>query len=135
MSDLTESVDSHQVTVDIGTTAAFLTFDSFLMFVCNQIMYPGFTHLHEFNQSREWVKCISSGFFNYNEMQDSQNSPGTHRERRLDALFPLRATCCKLCSLATACALPFRSGQGLIHTPSQMSDPLLSFWNLTSHCS
>ena len=42
------------------------------MFMCNQIMYPGFTHLHEFNQSREWVKCISSGFFNYNEMQDSK---------------------------------------------------------------
>ena len=68
-------------------------------------------------------------------VQDSQNSPGTHHERKLDALFPLHAMCCKLYSLATPCAPPSSSVQGLIHTPSQMSDPHPSFWKLTSHCS
>ena len=68
MSDLTESVDSHQAALDLGATAAFLEFDWFLTFTCNQAMHPGIEHLHKFKQSREWINCISSGFFNYNDM-------------------------------------------------------------------
>ena len=35
-------------------------------------MHPGIEHLHEFKQSRGRVNCILSGFFNYNEMSDSE---------------------------------------------------------------
>ena len=72
MSVLTESVDSHQAALGLGATAAFLKFDWFLTFTCNQAMHPGIEHLHEFKQIRERVNCILSGFFNYNEMSDSK---------------------------------------------------------------
>ena len=64
MSDLTEIVDSHQVALDLGATAAFLKFDWFLTFTCNQAMRPDIEHRHKFKHSRELVNCISSGFFN-----------------------------------------------------------------------
>ena len=72
MSDFTENVDKHQVALDLGSTAAFLEFDRCLTVTCNQVIHPGIEHLHEFKQSREWVNCILSGFFNYNEMSDSK---------------------------------------------------------------
>ena len=72
MSDLTERVDSHQTALTLGATASFLKFDWFLTFTYNQAMHHSIAHLHGFKQSPEWVNCILSGFFNYNEMPDSE---------------------------------------------------------------
>ena len=73
-SHLTESVDSKQAALNLGATAKYVSLTWFLTFTCNQAMHPGISHLCEFKESREWVKNISSSFFNYYETSSDEKN-------------------------------------------------------------
>ena len=47
MSDLSESVDSHQATLNLAGKKSYFDFDLFLTFTCNQAKHPGISHLHQ----------------------------------------------------------------------------------------
>jgi hypothetical protein len=57
--DLLESVDSHQVALDLAAAMPHVKFDIFLTFTCNQKLHPGMKHLHKFKESMEWIGFIS----------------------------------------------------------------------------
>ena len=58
MSDLGESMDSHQAALDLAGTKPFVDFDLFLTFTCNQAKHPGISHLHKWKTSRAWANSV-----------------------------------------------------------------------------
>lgn len=53
-STLKESVDSHQLALDLAGTQPFIGWDLFLTFTCNQSQHPGIWHLHQWKESGAW---------------------------------------------------------------------------------
>ena len=69
-STLKESVDSHQLALDLAGTQPFIGWDLFLTFTCNQSQHPGIWHLHQWKESGAW----KAKFPNHDRLADYEQA-------------------------------------------------------------
>ena len=56
--DLSESVDSRRMVMNLATSQKYIKYTWFLTKTCNQKEHPGLAHLHEWKNSMQWTKSI-----------------------------------------------------------------------------
>ncbi len=57
-SELSETLDSAQGTMNLAAAAVKLGMDLFLTYTCNQSTHPGICHLHKWKESKGWTAAI-----------------------------------------------------------------------------
>ena len=72
---LSEGVSSHQAALDLSAAQAFVLFDWFLTFTCDQSSHPGIKHLHAHKTSKNWTRYVHNyNFMSRDSMRDVDRS-------------------------------------------------------------
>lgn len=56
--DLSQSVDSRKMVMNLSTSQKYIKYTWFLTFTLNQMLHPGLRHLHAWKESTGWTKNI-----------------------------------------------------------------------------